>query len=326
LGATGRLDQTSSEASPEGKETMMNSITSILHNSLRIMTPLLLAALGGLFTEMAGVLNIGLEGLMLISAFFSFYVAGTTGSILPGIIAGVLSSILLAFAFGYTSMKLRANLFITGIATNLLALAVTGLLATQFFGHGGVFRFPDFPSLPLLGSPTWSGGVGKVLLGHSWFVYLGLAAVGASAVVLYRIPFGLRLRAVGQDYRTVRSLGLDPSLYRFAAILISGLACGLAGSYLSLGLEAFVPNITAGRGWIALVIIYLGFRRPLGVLVASLLFGLADAFSNFSQGILSLPSQIILSFPYIISILALLLYSIWDFRRNRGRKAKLPPG
>jgi simple sugar transport system permease protein len=304
----------------------MNALVSMLHNSLRIMTPLLLAALGGLFTEMAGVLNIGLEGLMLISAFFSFYVAGTTGSILLGIAAGALSSVLLAAAFGYTCLKLRANLFITGIATNLLALALTGLLAAQLLGHGGVFRFADFPSLSIVPQPGWLGPVGDILLGHSWFVYLGWAAVGMSAVVLYRIPFGLRLRAVGHDYRTVRSLGLQPLRYTLSAILISGLACGLAGSYLSLGLEAFVPNITAGRGWIALVIIYLGFRRPSGVLGASLLFGLAEAFSNFSQGFLALPSQIILSFPYVISILALLLYSIWEFRRSQGRRSKLPPG
>lgn len=304
----------------------MNSLISILHNSLRIMTPLLLASLGGLFTERAGVLNIGLEGLMLTASFFSFYVTGTTGSIMLGIIAGTLSSVLLASVFGYTCLKLKSNLFITGIATNLLALALTGVLATQFFGHGGVFRYPEFSTLSQVPRPAWSGLVGDILFGHSWFVYLSWFGVLASAVVLYRIPFGLRLRAVGHDYRTVRSIGLDPFRYRFAAILISGLACGLAGSYLSLSLEAFVPNITAGRGWIALVIIYLGFRRPFGIFLASLLFGLAEAFSNFSQGFLALPSQIILSFPYLVSILALLLYSIWEFHKNQGRGAKLPPG
>jgi len=304
----------------------VSSLISILHNTLRIMTPLLLASLGGLFTELAGVLNIGLEGLMLTACFFSFFVAGTTGSALLGIVAGTLSSVLLAAVFGYTCLKLRSNLFITGIATNLLASALTGVLATRFFGHGGAFRFPEFPSLSQVPRPAWSGPVGDILLGHSWFVYLSWVAVLASAVVLYRIPFGLRLRAVGHDYRTVRTLGLNPLRYRFAAILISGLTCGLAGSYLSLSLEAFVPNITAGRGWIALVIIYLGFRRPFGIIAASLLFGLAEAFSNFSQGFLALPSHIILSFPYLISILALLLYSIWEFHRSHGRGSKLPPG
>jgi ABC-type uncharacterized transport system permease subunit len=304
----------------------VSSLVPILHNALRIMTPLLLAAIGGLFTELAGILNIGLEGLMLTASFFSFLVTGITANIIMGVSAGILASVFLALIFGYTCLKLKANIFITGIATNLLASALTGILASHYFGHGGVFRFPVFPSLARVPQPGWGGIAGEILLGHSWFVYLSWASVLVSAILIYRVPFGLRLRAVGHDYRTVRTLGLKPIWSRFAAILISGFMCGLAGSYLSLNLETFFPNITAGRGWIALVVIYLGYRRPLGVIIASLLFGLAESLSNFSQGFLALPSNIILSFPYIVSIAALLFYSIWEFHRTRGRGVKLPPG
>jgi simple sugar transport system permease protein len=303
----------------------VNNIISVLHNGLRIMTPLLLASIGGLFTELTGMLNIGLEGLMLTAAFFSFVAAGVSGSILVGVTVGVLSAVVLALLFALTCLKLRANIFITGIATNLLAAALTGMLASYIFGRSGIYRFAEFPTLVLTARPDWSGAPGQILLGHSLFVYLGWLAVLLSAFLLYRTPLGLRLRATGQDDRTVQTLGLRPSWYRLAALIGCGIACGLAGSYLSLSLGAFVPNITAGRGWIALVIVFLGNKRPVGLFVASLLFAVAESLSNFSQGFLTLPSQIILAFPYIISVLALILYSIWEYHRHYISRFKLPP-
>jgi simple sugar transport system permease protein len=281
------------------------------------MTPLLLAAVGGLFTEKAGMLNIGLEGLMLVGSFFSVLAAGSSGSLALGILAGVSSSMLLALLFGLSCLKLKANLFIAGIATNLMGAGLTSLLASFFFGHKGVHRFPVFPELLKISPPVWSGVLGEILLGHSGLVYAGWAAVIIAYIILNKTVLGLRLKGTGFDNRTVKSLGLNPDFYRLLAFLISGFCCGLAGTFLSFNLEAFVPNGTAGRGWIALVIIYLGCRKPGGILLAAILFALAESLSNHLQGVLSIPNRLILALPYIISILALIIYSVWGHYRKR---------
>ncbi len=292
-------------------------MTSILHSSIRIMTPLLFAALGGLFTEMAGILNIGLEGLMVISAFISVTVAGVTGSLALGILAGMLSSAALSMVFAYAGIKLRANIFIAGIATNLLASSLTALLSVYFFGHGGVYRFGSFPALFALPRPQWTGAAGEVLLGHSGLVYLSWLCVGISSLLIYKTPLGLRIRGTGYNARSMMTIGLSPDRYRFLAVLFCGLFCGLAGASLSLSLQAHVPNVTAGRGWIALVIVYLGYRRPAGIVLAALLFGLAETLSNYSQGLLNVPAEIVLALPYLISLLALVGYAVWSRIRNR---------
>jgi len=303
----------------------MSSLLSVLHNALPVATPLLIAALGGLLTELTGILNIGLEGLMLTGAFFGFLVAGMTGSVALGAAAGMGAAGLLALLFAYACLKLRANIFISGIAINLLAASLTSILATRFFGRKGIYRTEALPSLFKTAAADWTGPVGRILLDQSLFVYAGWLLALLVSVALYRTSFGLRLRAAGHDPRTLKALGLRPTRYRFAAIMLCGLACGLAGAYLSLNLEAFVPNITAGRGWIALVIIFLGYRRPGGIVIASLVFGLAESLSNFSQGFLDLPSQVILAFPYLISAAALVVYSIWEYHRHFVSRFRLPP-
>jgi ABC-type uncharacterized transport system permease subunit len=294
----------------------MSPAVSILHNTLFIMTPFVFAALGGLFTEAAGMLNIGLEGLMLVGSFFAALAAGGSGSIMVGTAAAVAASMSLALLFAVICLRLKANLFIAGIATNLAAGGLTSLLSGVLFGHKGVHRFAEFPVLGRIAAPGWTGAVGGVLLNHSGFVYAAWFAVLLCVLVLYKTPFGLHLRATGHDNRTVRSLGMEPDRFRYVAFLVSGLGCGLAGAFLSLQLEAFVPNGTAGRGWIALVIIYLGNRRPGGILLAALLFALAESTSNHLQGILALPYQLILAIPFVVSALALVGYSMWSHYRK----------
>jgi len=294
----------------------VNALVSILHNALFIMAPLLFAALGGLFTESAGMLNIGLEGLMLTGSFFAALAAGGAGSAGAGVAAAVLSSTLLALMFAAACLKLRANLFIAGIATNLMAAGLTALLSGLLFGHKGVHRFPLFPALWKARPPAWSGAFGAVFLSHDALVYAAWAAVPLVVLILYKTPFGLRLRSTGHDSRTVRSLGMEPNRYRLFAFLLSGVGCGLAGAFLSLHLQAFVPGGTAGRGWIALVVIYLGARRPGGILLAAFLFGLAESVSNHLQGVLALPNQLILAIPFAVSLLALIGYSAWEHYRR----------
>lgn len=293
----------------------------LLHNTVGIMTPFLLAAIGGLFTEIAGVLNIALEGLMLIGAFFSVLFTAATGSLLLGVLLGIGASVLTAYVLGAVSLKLKANIFITGLATNLFASGFTVVLAFRIFGNKGVVRFENLPSLPVLSVPSLERVpvLGDVFFGHNIFVYVSWIAVAVTAVVIYKTPFGLRLRGTGHSPDTISSLGLKPERYQLYGICISGFTCGLAGAMLTLNMGAFVPEITSGRGWIALVAIYLGNKTPFGILVASFVFGFAESFSNFAQGLINIPADFILAFPYIITLLAMIGYSIWKYYKQRNQ-------
>jgi general nucleoside transport system permease protein len=284
------------------------------------MTPFLLAATGGLFTELSGLLNIALEGLMLTGAFFSVVFAAATGSLFLGILLGVLCSLLLALLYAAVTLYLRANPFIAGLATNLFASGFTVVMAFRLYGTKGVIQFPGIPRLPVLAVPEALQRVpvlGDILFGHNVIVYLTWGLVLLSALVIYRTPFGLRIRAVGASPRTASALGMDPRRYQLAGILASGLTCGLAGALLTLGLSAFVPEITAGRGWIALVAIYLGNKTPWGIAAACLVFGVAESLSNFAQGVMKVPVDFILALPYLITVAALILYSLWRHYRAR---------
>jgi ABC-type uncharacterized transport system permease subunit len=285
----------------------------LIHNAVGIMTPFLLAAIGGLFTELAGMLNIALEGLILTGAFFSIVFASATGSLLGGIFLGVVCAMLLALLFAAITLYLRANVFITGLATNLFASGFTIVLARQFYQTKGVIQFSDVPALPAFVVPGALQRIpvlGDVLFGQNVIVYATWVLVLLAAVVIYRTPFGMRLRGTGLSPATIVSIGRDPRHYQLAGILISGFTCGLAGAYLTLQLAAFVPEISSGRGWIALVAIYLGNKTPLGIVAASFVFGLGESFSNWAQGIFNVPADFILALPYVITVAAMIAYAI----------------
>ncbi|MDD3824258.1 MAG: ABC transporter permease, partial [Sphaerochaetaceae bacterium] len=256
-------------------------MNALLHSAVAIMTPLLLAAMGGLFTELSGMLNIALEGLMLMGAFSSIVFTYYSGSMIWGVLLGIVATMLLATLLAVVTLNLKSNVFITGLATNLLASGLTIVLSFRLFGNKGVVVFDRIGSLPRWDIPLVSDipVLGAMISGHSPFVYLSWVLLALSSWVLYKTPFGLRLRAAGLHEKTLVSLGLSPSAYRFIAFLVSAFACAIAGAVLTLNLGAFVPNITSGKGWIALVVIFLGQKKPLGLLGASLVFGFADAFS-----------------------------------------------
>lgn len=292
----------------------------VIHNAVGIMTPFLLAAIGGLMTELAGMLNIALEGLILMGAFACVAAAGLTGSLFLGLVIGISVTLLLALLFGVITLYLRANVFITGLATNLLAGGLITVTAFAVFGNKGVILFPRLPDIPRLSLPGLEGIplLGDLLMGHTPFTYLSWLLVLLAAVLLYRTPFGFHLRGAGVNPRALQSLGLHPRRYQLAGILLSGLTCGLAGAVLTLELGAYVPNISAGRGWIALVVIYLGGRTPQGILAASFIFALAESFSNYAQGFINVPADFILAFPYFLTVLAMVIYSIIQYRRREA--------
>lgn len=283
----------------------------MLHSIVEIMTPFLLAGLGGLFTEKAGVLNIALEGLMLIGAFTAAAVAGTSGSLWLGAAAAVTLSASVAYLYAATALKLRANIFIAALALNLLAIGGTQIAAHLLFGTKGVIEFAGFPaqgyySIPLLSSiPVLK----EFFSNHSLFVYLSFALVLATAWLLNKTPFGTYVSAAGLNSTALYARGIHDQKIKIWAITISGVTCGLAGASLAFNLGAYVPNITSGRGWIALVAIFLGYKRPYGILLVAFLFAAAELVAQHAQGIAGAPSSLLLAFPFFITFVGMILFS-----------------
>ena len=296
----------------------MSDMLPVLSSAVVIMTPLLLAATGGLFTELTGKLNIALEGMLLTGAFFAILAVHFTGNLAAGLFAALGASVALSALLGFTSLKLNSNVFIVGLAANLLAGGFTVVLSQHFFNTRGVVILSEFRPLPVVNMPFIETipVMGELLSGHSVYVYASWLLLLLTWLAVFKTPFGYRLRACGKHSQALVSLGLKPDTYRWAAFLISGVFCGIGGSLLSLHLGVFVPGMTAGRGWIALVIIFLGARKPLGLLAAAFVFGLADALSNYAQ-VFDVPADFVLAMPYLLTLVAMIVVSVWVKRKNR---------
>ncbi|MEM9975758.1 MAG: ABC transporter permease [Pseudomonadota bacterium] len=292
----------------------------ILDSTIRLATPLLLACLAGLFSERAGIFDIGLEGKMLAAAFFSAAFAAISGSVWVGLLAGIAASMVLSGIHGLASITFRGNQLISGVAINFLAAGLTVLVAQAWFNQGGRtpslagperFNPIEWPlagvmeNIPLLG-PVYA----ELVSGHTFLVYIGILAVPASWYVLFRTRFGLRLRAVGENPGAVDTAGISVMRLRYTAVAICGLLCGLAGAYLATGLAAgFVKDMSAGRGFIALAALIFAKWRPWYALSACLLFGLLEAIGNRYQNIeligVTLPVQFMQALPYILTVVIL---------------------
>lgn len=296
------------------------SIIQVLDSTVRLATPLLLACLAGLFSERAGIFDIGLEGKMLAAAFFSAAIAAMTGSVWLGLLAGIAASLVLSGIHGLASITFRGNQLISGVAINFLAAGMTVLIAQDWFSQGG--RTPSLMGggrfnpieLPfaeaLSGVPILGPIYSELISGHSILVYVALASVPATWWLLYRTRFGLRLRAVGENPAAVDTAGVSVIGLRFAAVGICGLLCGIAGAYLATGLQAgFVKDMTAGRGFIALAALIFAKWRPWYALSACLLFGFLQAialrYQNIDLGVFVVPVQVMDALPYILTVVIL---------------------
>ncbi len=294
---------------------------SVLDTTVRLATPLLLACLAGLFSERAGIFDIGLEGKMLAAAFFSAAIAAVTGSVWLGLLAGIAASLVLSAIHGLASITFRGNQLISGVAIILLAQGLTVLIAQDWFQQGGrtpsligggrfepiTLPFADaFNGIPFFG-PIYS----ELISGHSILVYVALLCVPGTWYVLFRTRFGLRLRAVGENPAAVDTAGVSVIGLRFAAVGICGILCGLAGAYLATGLQAgFVKDMTAGRGFIALAALIFAKWRPWHALWATLLFGYLQAIAlrpDIIEGALGFKVQVQLldALPYILTVVIL---------------------
>ena len=297
------------------------TIVQVFDSTVRLAIPLLLACLAGLFSERAGIFDIGLEGKMLMSAFFSAAVAAITGSVWLGLLAGIASSLVLSGLHGLASITFRGNQLISGVAINFLAAGMTVLVAQDWFSQGG--RTPSLVgggrfepiTLPfadsLSGIPVFGPIYSELISGHSILVYLAFAFVPLTAWLLYGTRFGLRLRAVGENPAAVDTAGVSVVGLRYAAVAICGVLCGIAGAYLSTALQAgFVKDMSAGRGFIALAALIFAKWRPWHALGACLLFGLFQALElrpdllEATLGI-KVQAQILGALPYIMTVVIL---------------------
>ncbi len=283
--------------------------SALLLSVVRATIPILLAAMGGLICERAGVFQISLEGTMLVGAFTAVSMSYVSGNayvgVLCGMAAGVATSSLLAV--GHVSRK--GDPIVIGIAINLLAVGLTGFLLPQFFDLRGVFRDPAIVGLSTYALPGLSRipVIGSALFQLTLPGYCAFLLVPLIWVLLFRTPVGLRLRGVGENAPAAQTRGVPVTTYQYAAVLISGALAGLAGAQLALGnVVQFSENMSAGRGWIAVVAVLLGQAHPLGVLAAAMLFGLAEGLGFRLQGN-GLAVQITDALPWVVTLIALFI-------------------
>jgi ABC-type uncharacterized transport system permease subunit len=296
-------------------------VLSIADSTLRVAAPLVLAALAGLFAERSGVVDIGLEGKMLGAAFAAAAAAAVTGSAWAGLAAGVAASILLAMIHALACVTYNGNQVVSGMALNILVAGLAPTLGNAWFHQAGQTpllsgdaRFAPI-ALPLAetlrGVPVLGPIYAEVVSGHNILVYLAVAAVPLAGWVVYRTRFGLRLRAAGENPHALDTAGVSVHAMRYRALVITGLLCGVAGAYLSTAHNAaFVRDMTAGKGYLALAALIFGKWRPLPALLACLLFAFADALQARLQGVVlplvgQVPVQAIQALPYALTVLLL---------------------
>ncbi|HZF07214.1 MAG TPA: ABC transporter permease [Thermoanaerobaculia bacterium] len=261
----------------------------MVFSSIRLTTPLLLAALGGLYSERSGVINIALEGLMLAGAFTAAVVTHFAGSAWIGLLAAIAAGVVVALLHALACIRYRADQVVSGMAINILLLGVPALLSGAFFDSTGAT--PQIPRVSLLPNVP---------------IVLAFAMVPITWYVLYRTRFGLRLRAVGENPEAADTAGIGVARLRYLAVALSGALAAIGGAYLSTGQSSlFTRNMSAGRGFIALAALIFGKWRPVQTMLACLLFGCAEALSIQMQGVARVPVQFIQIIPYVLTIVVL---------------------
>ena len=276
----------------------MLSILALAASTIRLVTPLVLAALAGLFAERSGIVDIALEGKMLAAAFAAAATAAVTGSAWLGLGAGIVVSIAFALLHGVASIRYNGNQVVSGMALNILVAGLAPTLGNAWFNQGG--QTPQLAGAARFGVITLPGAaaIGQipiigpiypyVISGHNIIVYLAAVAVPLVWWIVYRTRFGLRLRAAGENPHALDTAGVSVAWVRYRALVITGVLCGIAGSYLSIAHNAgFVRDMTAGKGYLALAALVFGKWRPLPTLFACLLFAFADALQIRLQGVLA---------------------------------------
>lgn len=286
---------------------------------IRVATPILLPALGAAICNQAGVVNLGLEGIMLISALAGVIGSAFSGNLLIGCLSGMAAAVLVSLVFAYFHLNLKADAVLCGTAINTFASGATVLALVIITGQKGTssalkslsypaVRIPLIEKIPVLG---------KIVSGHNLVTYIALASIVAVWFLLYKTPLGLRIRAVGENPEATLSVGINVRRIRYIAIVLCGILSSFGGMYMSMAyLGVFTRDMVAGRGFIALAAAAMGQSTPLGVFLSSMLFALFDGISNTLQ-LFSIPSQFIDMLPYVATIAGLTFYSIRKAKRSK---------
>ncbi len=313
---------------------------------LRVTTPILFAALGGLMARRAGILNLALEGTMLTSALVgvvvsAYFKMSILGDLTPsdaayaetvvyannvgalfGFLAGALAGILMGLLLAYMGVKLKANIYLAGLAMNTMAAGGTVFALFLIAGEKGVSTSLNSSSMPVIDIPIIKDIpiLGDIISGQNFMVYFSLICVVLVYFIIMKTPMGLRIRAVGENPHAAESVGVNVQKVQFQAMALSGLFCGFGGISLSMSyVNLFSANMTAGKGFIGMSAMNLGNATPMGTTIAAFLFGMFDAMSNILQSF-SIPNQIVVSIPYVATLIGLVVFSIQT--NNKVKKLK----
>ena len=302
-------------------EEFFTLLVLLVDATFRVATPLILAALGGLYCERSGVVDIALEGKLLGAAFAAAAMASVTGSAWIGLLFGIMFAMFLAMLHGYACVTHKGDQVVSGMAINILVAGLAPTLALAWFKLGGQtpaltgdarFKPITLPLAETLADVAILGDIySEIISGHFIIVYLAFAAVPLTAWIIYRTRFGLRLRAVGESPEAVDTAGISVNRMRYQALLVTGLLCGIAGAYLSTAQTAsFIRDMSAGQGFIALAALIFGKWRPYPTMLACLLFAFADALQVRLQGVDIpglgvIPVQFIQAMPFVLTVVVL---------------------
>ena len=296
----------------------LDFILDDLGTGLRMATPFILAGLGGLISLSAGDLNISLEGFMLIGAFFAVLGSYLFESYLVGIAFALMATVIYGLLFGLFTIRLKADVFVVGIALNLLASEATVFFSRLFFNVRGSFSDPRIQGIPNIHIAFLDNVpiLDQLFNNHSAFVYISWVMIFIFWLLIYRTPYGFYFRAAGEHPEALGTTGIQVNKIRWIANVICSVMCGLAGAHLSLGyLKMFVEDMTAGRGFIALSAVIFGGSNPITMAITSLLFGLAEGISLRIQN-MGIPSQFTLMLPYLTTIFALVFRAVRKSRKS----------
>ena len=296
----------------------METLTEYLRATIRLSVPLLLAALGGSFMQVAGVPNVAMEGMMLISALVGYIMSYVTGSWALGLLFGVLAAVVVGLFYALLVLRFKADVFAIGITLNILLTGISAYILRQYYNQNSILLFPNTPQLPKVSYKIFENSpiLASLFNDYSLLIPISFLLVIIIWLVFYKTPYGFWLRAAGYNADSLLASGKSVDGIRLSGFILSAVLCGLAGVHLSLGyMGMFTLTLVSGRGFIALAIVLFGSGDPLVVLAASLIFGVANAASLRIPS--TIPPQIPLMLPYIITIIAITVMS----RFSKSKKA-----
>lgn len=286
-------------------------LISVLAAMVRIATPLILAALGELVAERAGVLNLGVEGMMLMGAFCGFMVAHDSGSLWLGVLGGMAGGLVMALIFSIMTIVFKLDQIVSGLALNMLGAGLSLFWYREKYIPEGSTEFPTVEIFTPIAIPVLSDipYLGPILFEQQILTYIAFLMIPTVWYFLYRTKYGLEIRCIGENPSAIDTKGLNVALRQHAAVLFGGAMAGLGGCFLTIATTVrFVPDITGGRGWLAIVIVIASGWHPLGILFAAMVFAFLDALQLQIQGIgVDIPYQLLLALPYVVAMVAVIM-------------------